>query len=122
MDLGSTSDADERPPAFNPMAQFQAILALHETAVGNNQPELAYHLLAAALYAAEAAHDPSLIGDVMIRADRLQSGLQETGGVNEGLRLALVSMYRSLVATARIKRAQIAASRVVAGHEPDGDS
>jgi hypothetical protein len=101
--------------------QFHAILALHETAVTTDQPELAYHLLAAALYAAEAAQDPGLIEDVRVRADEQERRLQTTSGVNEGLRLALVSMYRSLIATARIKRAQLAAGRV-AEHAPDGDS
>jgi hypothetical protein len=100
---------------------YADILALNQTAAAASQYEVAYHLLAAALHAADVSDDPARIETVLRLAAEQGAAVNSRvehplAAVNAAAR-GNTPIYESLAATARARLAQINAERLIARTE-----
>jgi len=119
-ELDSLRMAAERPSRkkkVNETDLYADILALNQTAAAARQYEVAYHLLAAALHAAEIARDTERIEAILRLA--IQQGVAVDGELNHPMaadnarKRGNTPLYESLAGTARAKLAQIESQRVI---------
>lgn len=100
---------------------YADILALNRSAAAASQYEVAYHLLAAALHAAEIAGDTNRI-ETVVRLAAEQGAVvnrqvaHPLAAVNAKAR-GNTPMYESLAATARARLTQIKSARLIAKNQ-----
>jgi hypothetical protein len=97
---------------------YSEILALNQIAVAARQYEVAYHLLAAALHAADVGHDTKRIEAIVRLATEQGAAVNSRAdhpmaAVNARAR-GNTPMYDSLAATARARLAHIKSERLIA--------
>jgi len=108
------------PAAVDDIELYDQILRLNAAAVQARHFEVAYHLLAAALHAAEASSDLLRIDQVVRLADQQGSALESVAdhpmSASNAKKRGNNAMYESLVATARAKFAYLETRRLLDQH------
>lgn len=102
---------------------YKSIVRLNESAVYTGQFEVSYHLLSAALHAAEAAGDRERIEAVIRLAGQQASAIDaepdRPPSTQHAAQRDSTPLFESLAATARTKLARIDARRVIGDRRGD---
>jgi hypothetical protein len=111
-------------PTKEGVTLFDDIVSLNGQAARNGQFEVAYHLLAAALHAAQDAGDVVGIEQIIALAEQQESAVDaidpsHSMSSERAHQRGNPSLYQSLISTANAKRAQLDAEQVIQEHKDD---